>query len=740
MLKRTTTMAALLLAGAAAPAVADDQAEREGRQDAGSGAVLAAADPAARRAALERLGGSGLLLVVESSNDRVLALDPATGDVIDENFIGPDLPNLGTPINAILNATGNQVLVSNQLFSVDGDVVQAYDLATGDYVGIFAPSNGQNNAVADNIRGIELRENGNLLLSIGSGGNINSIPQFGTDGVFVDQFISAGSGGLVSPFDVFRVPTAAAPLAAGDYLVSSSSGGAIGRYDSTGAFIGQFATAGTFAQQIKQAANGNILVASFTASSEGIYEFTPAGVPVATYDPPGLGGYRGVHELGNGNLLVTNGAGIHEITRGNVLVRTVVAGVSGRYIEAVQASAGSDVIFADGFELPAQPSCAWNTTLGTPGGSIGSLGLWNDQLYIGASQAGSFGGVPGGVQRVDLGTNTVLPLATTELVDGFVTTFVPFNAGTGEKLYMVGAFNGVRFGGAELPDSRGVVAWDGSTTTTVPGSPFAAPLVFGQAGKAWGDVLALGGSGGAVSPPQKPVLALWDGTNWETYREEFEGTVAPVILALETYQGDLYMGGRFARIRLPDGAGGQVTTESVNVMGFDGTAFFSVGGGVIRGTSVVSQVLALKAFDNGDGEALYIGGRFDQSVTGTPLFSVAKWDGSTLSAVGDGFPTPIDVRGFEVHDDGTGPALFVTGTFTATTGGTPIRRLAKLVNSTWIEVAGGTGATPARGQSLPDGRMAVGGSFTEVGVVGTVPGSGPASGLAVLDCTPPAAD
>jgi hypothetical protein len=738
MMKRTTTMAALLLAGAAAPAVADDQAEREGRQPSGPGSALAAPDPAARQRAMERLGGAGLLLVVESTNDRVMALDPATGDVIDENFIGPDPTNLGTPINAILSPDGDQVVVSDQVISVAGDGAHAFDLATGAYAGLYAPSDAPNPAIADNVRGIELRENGNLLMSIGSGGNSNSIPQFGTDGVFVDQFISAGSGGLVSPFDVFRVPTAAAPLAAGDYLVSSSSGGGIRRYDASGAFIGLFGTAGTFAQQIDQAANGNILVASFTASSEGIYEFTPAGVPVATYDAPGLGGYRGVHELANGNLLVTTASGVHEIGRDNSLVRTVVAGVSGRYIEAVQSGAGGDVIFADGFELPLQPSCAWNTALGTPGGSIGSLGLWNDQLYIGASQAGSFGGVAGGVQRVDLGTNTVLPLATTELVDGFVTTFVPFDAGNGEKLYLVGAFNGVRFGGAELPDSRGLVAWDGSTTTTVPGSPFAAPLVFGQAGTAWGDVLALGGSGGAVSPPQKPVLALWDGTSWETYREEFEGTVAPVILALETYQGDLYMGGRFARIRLPDGAGGQVTTESVNIMGFDGTGFFSVGGGVNRASSPVSQVLALKAFDNGDGEALYIGGRFDQSVTGTPLFSVAKWDGSTLSAVGDGFPTPIDVRGFEVHDDGTGPALFVTGTFTATTGGTPIRRLAKLVNSTWIEVAGGAGATPARGQTLPDGRMAVGGSFTEVGAVGTVPGSGPANGLAILDCIAPA--
>jgi hypothetical protein len=399
-----------------------------------------------------------------------------------------------------------------------------------------------------------------------------------------------------------------------------------------------------------------------------------------------------------------------------------------------------DLIFADGFELPAQPACAWDTTPGTPGGSLGTLGRWHNELYLGASQAGSFGGVAGGVQRIDLATGTVSALASTELVDGFVTSFVPFDAGTGEQLYIVGAFNGIRFGGVELPDSRGVVAWNGSTTTTLPGSPFAAPLVFGQAGVAWGDRLALGGAGGAIDPPQKPVLTLWDGSSWQTWREEFEGTVAPVILALETYQGDLYLGGRFARIRVSDGAGGLVTTESVNVMGYDGTGFFSVGGGVIRGTSAVHQVLALKAFDNGDGEALYIGGRFDQSVSGTPLFSVAKWNGSTLSAVGDGFPTPIDVRGFEVHDDGTGPALFVTGTFTATTGGVPIRRLAKLVGSTWIEVAGGAGATPARGVSLPDGRMAVGGSFTEVGLVGTVPGSGPAAGLAMLECTPPAAD
>src|SRR5690606_18810351 len=118
--------------------------------------------------------------------------------------------------------------------------------------------------------------------------------------------------------------------------------------------------------------------------------------------------------------------------------------------------------------------------------------------------------------------------------------------------------------------------------------------------------------------------ALWDGISWEVYSDEFSGTVAPVILTSAVFQGDLYIGGRFTSI---DTGSGPV--ESTNVIGFDGTGFFSVGGGVERGTSIVSQVLALTTFDDGTGEALYIGGRFDQSADGSaiPLFAVAKWDG-----------------------------------------------------------------------------------------------------------------
>ncbi len=202
-------------------------------------------------------------------------------------------------------------------------------------------------------------------------------------------------------------------------------------------------------------------------------------------------------------------------------------------------------------------------------------------------------------------------------------------------------------------------------------------------------------------------------------------------MASAVYNGDLYIAGRFDRIRLPDGDDAEIVVESKHIMGFDGQDFFTAGGGVQRSGSSASHVMTLAVFDG----ALYLGGRFNQSVTGTPLHSVARWDGSTLSAVGAGFPTPIDVRDLVVHDDGSGAALYALGTFTADTEGTPIRRLARLQDGEWVEVAAGVGANPGAGQSLPDGGLAIGGSFEEVGGKG-VPGSGAANGLAVFGCAP----
>lgn len=385
-----------------------------------------------------------------------------------------------------------------------------------------------------------------------------------------------------------------------------------------------------------------------------------------------------------------------------------------------------DPIFSNGFEVPPQAICGWETALGTPGGSLNGIGRWGSDAYAGGSAGSAFNGVSNGVARIDLAAGTTHALGSTTLDDGFVTDFVAFDAGTGEKLYVVGSQNGISNGGTPVPNSNVVFSWDGTTAGALAGASFPG-LTFGWAGRVYQGRLAIGGTTGI---PQLPLLAFWDGTTWETHSTGFEGLVAPIIMTMVEYRGDLYVGGRFDRIRLPDGSGGEVVVESKNVMGFDGTGFFSVGGGVKRATSTISQVQALAVFQ----DALYIGGRFDASAVGNvPMFAVARWDGTTLSAVGRGFPMPTEVRDFEVYDDGTGPALYAVGSFTADTQGTPIRRFAKLVAGEWVEVAGGIGENPNKALTLPDGRLAVAGSFTEVGG-GGVAGSGPSTGIAALSC------
>ncbi|MCB1609088.1 MAG: DUF11 domain-containing protein [Xanthomonadales bacterium] len=335
---KTALSAAILLASGSL--LAQDRAQQE---LAGLGDINPTSetnpDPIARAAALEGLAAGGLLLIPESSNDRVMAFDPMTGDLIDADFIPADPDNLSTPIEAILSADGTQILVSDQI----DDVVQGYDVGTGAFIATFAPAGGANTAILDNIRGIGLRPNGNLLVSVGGGTNSNAIAEFDTAGNSVGNFVANGAAGLVSPFDVFAVVAPGGVLADGDFLVPGITSDAIHRYDSTGAAQADFSPLNTFGEQIAQAANGNVLVANFSGTEEGIVEYLPDGTQVGIYDPASLGGYRGVYELPSGNLLVTNGSGVHEIDRSANVIRSIVTGVSARFISLVGGAAEADL-------------------------------------------------------------------------------------------------------------------------------------------------------------------------------------------------------------------------------------------------------------------------------------------------------------------------------------------------------------------------------------------------------------
>lgn len=261
--------------------------------------------------------GGKYLLVPDWTADKIIKLNPNNGDVINANFIVNPGP-LQSPKQAMLSPHGF-ISVSDQI----SDLVQKYD-TSGNYLGHFAPAGGVATAILDNIRGHNYLSNGNLVVTVGAGGNNNAIPQFDASGNFINQFIAAGAGGLNSPFDiVFRT---------NDCLVTGSSSNKVHRYTLEGVYLNDLVSNIAFPQQIHLMSNGNFAVAAFSTPS-ALYIYDSIGTTIASYNI--VTGLRGGYRLPNGNYIVTNGSGIHEINTSNVLVRTILAGLNAQYINYV---------------------------------------------------------------------------------------------------------------------------------------------------------------------------------------------------------------------------------------------------------------------------------------------------------------------------------------------------------------------------------------------------------------------
>jgi hypothetical protein len=105
-------------------------------------------------------------------------------------------------------------------------------------------------------------------------------------------------------------------------------------------------------------------------------------------------------------------------------------------------------------------------------------------------------------------------------------------------------------------------------------------------------------------------------------------------------------------------------------------------------SGVNGEVNALSVFDDGNGPALYAGGRFTNA-GGVSANTVAKWNGSSWSALGSG--TNGHVNALTVFDDGGGPALYAGGEFT-TAGGVAANYVAKWNGSSWSPLGSGMNA------------------------------------------------
>ena len=249
-----------------------------------------------------------------------------------------------------------------------------------------------------------------------------------------------------------------------------------------------------------------------------------------------------------------------------------------------------------------------------------------------------------------------------------------FDDGTGDALYAGGRFKA----GGGGPANR-IAKWDGTSWSSV-GSGMNRSVrtleVFDDGG---GAALYAGGSFTVAGGTTARRLARWDGSSWSTHGAGFPR----VVRALQVFDdgtGDaLYIGGDFTLANKVPAPG---------LAKWDGTSFTSVGGGMD------GIVHALTIFDSGSGPALYAGGDFTMA-GGVIASHIAKWDGSNWTALitlSNGVNRPV--RSLAAYDDGNGAALYIGGEFTSA-GGLKARRIAKWDGSSWSAI----GAKPDLGTS-----------------------------------------
>ncbi len=239
-------------------------------------------------------------------------------------------------------------------------------------------------------------------------------------------------------------------------------------------------------------------------------------------------------------------------------------------------------------------------------------------------------------------------------------------------------------GAAPAPGQRCQPHWADDLWRAVPPGEVQAMTVFDDGS---GPALYMGTAGSWVSN----AVARWDGTRLETLGAVMGilGGGAPVSVSAMAVFDDgagpaLYIGGGFT---------------AVNWSPAKGVAKWTGSGWTALGTGMNGAVRALRVYDDGEGPALYAAGAFQQA-GGVPASCVAKWDGRVWSALGSGLSggvyyinpvsystAPIGLA-LQVFDDGTGPALYVGGNFDHA-GGAPAPSIARWNGSVWSPVGNG---------------------------------------------------
>ncbi len=352
-------------------------------------------------------------------------------------------------------------------------------------------------------------------------------------------------------------------------------------------------------------------------------------------------------------------------------------------------------------------SSEWENAIGQPGlsGWVWSLKTFDDGQGEALYAGGSFG------LAGDLRVNRIAKWDGDQWsglgggTNGFVRPLAVFDDGTGEALYAGGHFT--HAGNVEV---NYIARWDGNQWSSVGGGmndvlQGSALVVFDDG---TGAALYAGGSFTTAGGVEAKGIARWDGENWTGVGGGVQGEDAKVSSLAVFDDGTgmaLYVGGQF------DTAG---NISAQNIAKWDGQEWHSLGAGLSGGSDGPK---AMAAFNDGTGDALYVGGFFTHA-DGQRVDYVAKWDGDRWLPVGAGLGSAV--RSLITFDDGEGEALYAGGFF-GTVDQVEFNGIAKWDGTKWSPIGSGVGGDSRRVYGMEvwdDGRgegLYLGGTFTSVG-------------------------
>ena len=218
-----------------------------------------------------------------------------------------------------------------------------------------------------------------------------------------------------------------------------------------------------------------------------------------------------------------------------------------------------------------------------------------------------------------------------------------YDDGSGPALYAAGSFT--TLGGVAV--SR-VAKWDGATWSPLGQGLNTLATTLAVFNDGTGDALYVAGFFSMAGGQPANKIAKWDGTSWSPVGTGMDGAVNALHVWNDGTGPALYAGGSFQT------AGGVPCSR---IAKWDGAFWSPVGLGVDGVISVMAD------YDDGSGRALYTGGQMVNAGAGVPAPNIARWDGTAWSGVGGGHNSPV--WGMAVYDDGSGPKLFCVGYFTS---------------------------------------------------------------------------